>query len=187
MSGETIALASAPHPGRRLFAVIAAVAALALAGWLAFGGGGDTGPGAGTPQAAGVDQLRALSASVGHDVYWAGSPGAGGSIELTHAQDGRIYVRYLTGDGTVGDDRAQFTTVGTYPVPAALAALRRQARGRDAITRSLPAGGIAYLSTERPNSVYLAWPKSNYEVEVYDPSPKHALDLVLAGAIQPVR
>jgi hypothetical protein len=186
VTGDTIALSSPPRPGRRVIAVIATLAALALVAWLAFGRGGDSAALQGRPQAAGVDQLRALSASVGHDVYWAGSPGTGESIELTHAKDGRIYVRYLSGDGAVGDDRAQFTTIGTYPVPEALAALRRQARGPEAITRDLANGGFAYLSVDKPTSVYLAWPNSGYEVEVYDPSPKHALDLVLDGSIQPV-
>ncbi len=187
MTGETIAFRNFPHPGRRLAVVVAAVAALALVAWLAFGRSGDTSPEVGTPQAVGVEQLRALSASVGHDVYWAGSPAADASLELTHARDGRIYIRYLDAGSAVGDQTARFTTVGTYPVPAALSALRKQARGADAITRDLPRGGLAYLSTARPNSVYLAWPGSAYEVEVYDPSPKHALDLVLDGQVQPVR
>jgi hypothetical protein len=142
---------------------------------------------AGSPQGATAAQLRDLSASVGHDVYWAGSPAAGVELELTHQADGRIYVRYLTGDGRVGDARPRFTTIGTYPVPAALAALRRQAQQPTAITRSLPGGGLAYLDADRPTSVYLAWPGSDYEVEVFDPSPKRALDLVLAGAVVPVR
>ncbi len=187
VTGETIAVARTPYPVRRLIAVVATLALLAFAAWLAFGRDGGSGTAPGLPRAAGIDQLRALSASVGHDVFWAGSPRAGESLELTHAKDGRIYVRYLSGDGAVGDDRARFTTIGTYPVPAALAALRKQAQGPDAITRDLAGGGLAYLDAERPNSVYLAWPRSGYEVEVYDPSPKHALDLVLDGSIQPVR
>jgi hypothetical protein len=43
------------------------------------------------------------------------------------------------------------------------------------------------MSARHPTSVYLAWPGSRYEVEVFDPSPKHALDLVLSGAIVPIR
>ena len=187
MSGETLVLGQAPHAGRRLAGVIAALALLALGGWLLLRDDGGGSPQPGAPEAAGIDRLQELSASVGHEVYWAGAPAPGGELELTHQDDGRIYVRYLTGDGAVGDDRADFTTVGTYPVPGALAALRREAKGADAITRDLPGGGLAYLSAERPSSVYLAWPGSAYQVEVYDPSPKRALDLVLSGAIEPVR
>lgn len=148
---------------------------------------GDDDSAPGSPQAADVAQLRALSASVGHDVYWAGSPAADSELELTHQPDGRIYVRYLTGDGEIGDARSRFTTVGTYPVPTARAVLRREMRQPDAISRGLPGGGLAYLNSDHPTSVYLAWPGSDYEVEVFDPSPKRALDLVLAGKIAPVR
>jgi hypothetical protein len=140
-----------------------------------------------SPRAADGAELRELSSTVGHDVFWAGAPVSGQSIELTDQPDGRIYVRYLSGNGRVGDPRSSFTTIGTYPVRNPLAALRREARGPDAITRDLPGGGLAYLSLEHPTSVHLAWPGSGYEVEVYDPSPKHALDLVLSGAVEPVR
>jgi hypothetical protein len=172
--------------GRRVLVISAALVAVALLAWLLLDRD-DDGVDAGAPQASSAGRLRALSASVGHDVFWAGPPSRGEALELTHQDNGRIYVRYLSGDGKVGDDRAGFTTVGTYPVPGALAALRREARGPEAVTRDLPEGGFAYLGIDRPTSVYLAWPRSDYEVEVYDPSPKHALDLVLAGKIQPVR
>jgi hypothetical protein len=162
------------------------VLVLGLVAWLLLRDDGDSAA-AGSPETASATQLRDLSAAVGHDVYWAGDPTAGAELELTHQADGRIYVRYLTGDAEAGDERARFTTVGTYPVPAALSALRKQARQPAAITRTLPDGGLAYLDADRPTSVYLAWPGSDYEVEVFDPSPKRALDLVLAGAIAPVR
>ncbi len=172
---------------RQIAVAVVAIGALGLVVWLLLGddGGDSTAPG--SPEAVSAAQLRDLSASVGHDVYWAGDPAAGAELELTHQADGRIYVRYLSGDAEAGDARARFTTVGTYPVAAALAALRRQAQQPAAITRTLPDGGLAYMDADRPTSVYLAWPGSDYEVEVFDPSPKRALDLVLAGAIAPVR
>jgi hypothetical protein len=173
--------------GRSLVAGVVLVAVVGLLAWLLLGGDGDEPASVGAPRAAGVEQLRDLAASVGHDVYWAGPASVGAELELTHEADGRIFVRYLSDGGEVGDPRARFTTVATYPVPAALAALRKEADGPDAIIRTLPGGGLAYLNADQPTSVYLAWPGTGYEVEVFDPSPKHALDLVLAGAIVPVR
>jgi len=183
--------ATAPGPrrpgGRGVVAIaIVALLAIALLAWLLLCSEDEASTAPGLPRAADPAQLRALSASVGHDVYWAGSPAAGTELELTHQPDGRIYIRYLTGDGEVGDARSQFTTVGTYPVPAALSVLRREARQPQAITRDLPGGGLAYLNSDRPTSIYLAWPGSDYEVEVFDPSPKRALNLVLAGKVVPV-
>jgi hypothetical protein len=184
---------AAPAPGpertgswRPVVTALVAVVVLGLAAWLLLRDDGEGSREPGSPEAVSAAQIRDLSASVGHDVYWAGSQAAGTELELTHQADGRIYVRYLTGGAEVGDDRARFTTVGTYPVPAALAALRKQARGPAAITRTLPDGGLAYIDADRPTSIYLAWPGSDYEVEVFNPSPKRALDLVLAGAIAPV-
>jgi hypothetical protein len=175
------------RPGRRRIATaVVALLAVGLLGWVLLRGDDDAGPQAGEPQAADAQQLRELSASVGHPVYWASDPAAGAELELTHQADGRIYVRYLSDGAEVGDDRPGFTTVGTYPVPAAFAALSKEAKRPSAIVRDLPGGGLAYMSSERPTSVYLAWPGSDYEVEVFDPSPKHALDLVLRGKVAPV-
>lgn len=171
--------------GRLIFAVGAAIVAVAAIAFVVTGKGGSDSD-EDSPRSATAAELRDHVESVGHDIYWAGAPAPGETLEVTDQADGRIYVRYLSGDGTIGDERADFTTIGTYPVRNPLAALRREARGPDAITRDLPSGGFAYLSTERPHSIHLAWPGSAYEVEVYDPSPKHALDLVLSGAIEPV-
>jgi hypothetical protein len=185
-----VALASGPIRGktrRHLAVALVAALAAALAAWLLLRGGGEGPAAPESPETTSIERLRDVSASVGHDVYWAGSPAVGTALELTHQADGRIYVRYLTGNGEVGDARPRFTTVGTYPVQAALAALRKQAKQPAAITRKLPDGGFAYMSADHPTSVYLAWPRSGYEVEVFDPSPKRALELVLAGAIAPVR
>jgi hypothetical protein len=176
------------RPGRRRRTAVAVVVVLAvgLLAWLLLRSDDSASPESGAPRAADVQQLRALSASVGHPVYWAGGPAAGTELELTHQADGRIYVRYLSDGAEVGDERAGFTTVGTYPVPGAFAALGKAAKQPAAIVRDLPGGGLAYMSSKRPTSVYLAWPGSDYEVEVFDPSPKHALDLVLRGKVAPL-
>jgi hypothetical protein len=187
MSAAAAAIAPLGSRNRGLAIAAAVIAAVALAGLLfvAIGPGGSADQT--SPRSADGAELRELSSVVGHDVFWAGAPAAGESIELTDQPDGRVFVRYLSGGAEVGDSRADYTTIGTYPVRNPLASLRREARGPDAITRDLPGGGFAYLSLDQPTSVHLAWPGSSYEVEVYDPSPKRALDLVLSGAVQPVR
>jgi hypothetical protein len=164
------------------FVALVALSALSAALLLRDGSGSDAGP-----TSADAAQLRDLSDSLGNSIYWAGPPSRGTEIELTQATDGSVYVRYLDGAAEVGDRGASFTTVGTYSVPTAFAALSREARRPSAITRNLPGGGLAVMDLNRPQSVYLAWPGSGYEVEVFDPSPKRALDLVLSGAIAPVR
>jgi hypothetical protein len=135
---------------------------------------------AATPQS-----LRALSGSVGHPVYWAGSrPGT--TYELTHTSDGRIYIRYLPAGVKVGDRRPQ-PTVGTYPLRNALAAVKAIAKRSGERTSSVAGGGVAAVDSAHPTSVYVAFPGSNYQIEVFDPSPARARQLVASGRIVPVR
>ena len=49
-----------------------------------------------------------------------------------------------------------------------------------------PGGGLAVYSVEAPNNVYVAFPGSDVQVEVFDPRPKRALRLVTSGRVAPV-
>ena len=137
-----------------------------------------------TAQAISLAGLRALPASLGHPVYWAG-PRAGTTYELTQTPDGRVYVRYLTGGARVGSPLPSFLTIGTYVVPNAAAAVRTAAAQPGAI-RVPVSGGFGFYNRARPTSVYFAYPGSNIQVETYDPSAAVARQLVETGAIKPV-
>ena len=137
-----------------------------------------------TVQAISLAGLRALPASLGHQVYWASSR-AGTTYELTRTPDGRVYVRYLTGGARVGSPLPNFLTVGTYVVPNAAAAVRTAAAQPGAIRVPVP-GGFGFYNRARPTSVYFAYPGSNLQVETYDPSAAVARQLVETGAIKPV-
>jgi hypothetical protein len=164
---------------------VLAVLALAILGFLLLRGGSSAE--LGSPRSVDSAELRDLSRSLDQPVYWAGPTGTAGALELTETANGSVYVRYLHDGAVPGDARDRFTTVATYSVPDAFAALSREADRPTAVTRTLPNGGLALLDVRRPNSVHLAWPDSGYEVEHFDPSPKRALDLVLEGAVAPVR
>ena len=43
---------------------------------------------------------------------------------------GTVYIRYLPSGTNVGDPRARFLTVATYPFPGAYAAVAKTAEGR---------------------------------------------------------
>ena len=137
-----------------------------------------------TVQAISLAGLRALPASLGHPVYWAG-PRAGTTYELTKTPDGRVYVRYLTGGARVGSPLPNFLTIGTYVVPNAAAAVRTAAAQPGAV-RVPVSGGFGFYNRARPTSVYFAYPGSNVQVETYDPSAAVARQLVETGAIKPV-
>jgi hypothetical protein len=128
-------------------------------------------------------QLQALPGKVGHEVYWAGKK-TGYTYELTQTSQGNIFVRYLPAGAAVGDPRPNFLTVGTYPRRDAYTALKTLSTKQDSVSRKLANGGIAVYSKQRPSSVYAAYPKKGFQVEVYDPSPARARQLVFSGQLR---
>jgi hypothetical protein len=38
----------------------------------------------------------------------------------------------------------------------------------------------------KPNSVFVAYPGKNFEIEIYDPSPSKALRLAVSGQLKPL-
>jgi hypothetical protein len=179
-------------PGVRIGAVIAIALAAAFVVWLIVRGDDDSsststtqttaevGPVAATPAA-----LRALSNEVGHPIYWVG-PRQNRTYELTRTASGRIFIRYLPPGAEVGNRSASYTIVGTYPVEDALEVLQKLSTEPGEQSAPAPGGGLAVYSTSSPNNVYVAYPGSDLQIEVFDPSAKRALRLVTSGRVAPV-
>jgi hypothetical protein len=169
---------------RRLTAI--AVMALALALWGGCGGS-DSGSGeqasSGAAEIVGADSLRQIASDNATPIYWAGDQEDGTTLELSRPGRGRTYVRYLTGDAEAGDKRADFLTVSTYVQPNAVASLRRQGERSGGTISDAPGNATVYFDRKNPRSVYLAYPGTPVEVEVFDPSFKRALRLVDSGQI----
>jgi hypothetical protein len=187
-TGKKAESSPSKKPDVRLGAVLAGVLVLVVVGWLLFHDGGDDGSMEGGDEAiaASVDDLRSIADERSSPVYWAGQQ-EGTELEVTQAEGGdRVYVRYLTGDAEAGDQRADFLTIGSYAFKDADAALRKQAQAPGGVLRAAPGGGTVYYSEDRPQSVYVAYPGADVQVEVYDPDPQRALELVTGGQIVPV-
>jgi hypothetical protein len=137
------------------------------------------------PEAASLDRLRDLASSVDHPVYWAGEQ-PGGEYELTVENDGKIYIRYLAQGAPVGSRKVKSLTIGTYPFSDALGTLQVTARQPGAITDQTPDGGLVVSNDSNPNNVYVAYPGSDYQIEIYDPDARTALNLATSGAIEPI-
>jgi hypothetical protein len=174
-------------PEVRIGALVALAVIVGLVVWLVARGGDESAPtfSGGGATAASAEDLAALPAEVGHPVYWAG-PKRGYTYELTRTDDGRIYIRYLPAGVEIGSDQPKYLTVGTYPSQNALGTIRGLAKRLDAKTMRLRGGGAAVQDTKHPTSVYLAYPGSDNQIEVYDPSPVRALELVLSGGVIPL-
>jgi hypothetical protein len=168
---------------RRAAVVVAAVLVGVIA-YILINGGNDNGSGKHVV-ATDVAGVQKLASEQNHTPYWAG-PGGAQTFEWTDLPDGRIYVRYLTGGAQAGDPRARFLTVGTYPVGNGLAALHKAAKEPGSRTLKVKGGGWALVNRHTPTSVYLAYPGSKDQIEVFDPDPARALKLVTSGRIQPV-
>jgi hypothetical protein len=136
------------------------------------------------PTAASAKDLKDLARKLDHPVYWAG-PKRGYTYELTETPSGSVVIRYLPAGARVGDLRPRYLTVATYPFRSAHAAVARTARGAAAI--KLAHGGIGVVDPSYRKSIHLAFLGSDYQIEVFDPSPSVGRKLVASGAIAPVR
>jgi hypothetical protein len=184
----------------RIGAVVALAIAIAFVVWLVVRGNDNSSttsktttptPGKTTPKAretiraATPRSLRALARASGHPVYWAGvQPKV--KYELTQVTDGRIYIRYLPKGVKIGDRRAAYLIVATYPVPNAYKAVRTAAKESGAVTFHTKRGGLAVYNQSAATNVYLAYPGSKYQIEVFDPNPSRARQLVRSGTVRPI-
>jgi hypothetical protein len=173
---------------RRVVGAVVSAGLIAVTVILAFvggsGGGEETASGAGARIVSSADLTAALE-EVGHDIYWAGErPPA--QLELKEEPEGSVYLRYLPPGVEVGEREAAFLTVGSYPIADAFSATRNAAKADGAKLRHLPGGAIAFDNPQSEGSVYLAYPGSDVQVEVYDPTPGASMELVMSGVIRPV-
>jgi hypothetical protein len=175
----------------RVGAIVAVAIAVAFVVWLIVRGGDSNTASTTTngqavgPVATTEDELRSLSDELGHPLYWAG-PIPDQTYELTRTSDNRVFIRYLPKGVPVGIRQAAYTIVGTYPVDNAYKVLKTLAKKPDESSFSAPSGGFAVYSTTQANNVYLAYPGSNLQIEVYDPSPQKARGLITSGQVTAV-
>jgi hypothetical protein len=150
------------------------------------------------PKLTSADGLRRLSAAAAQPVYWIGEQPRT-KLELTRTATGRIFVRYLPVSAQIADPSLAYPFVATYRYPRALDAVRKAAGADGSLVRTLSGGGLAVQNRRGPElvkatrlplpspPVFLAYPGSDFLVEVYDRSTDRALELVSSGRVRPVR
>ncbi len=149
------------------------------------GGGSDESTPAqgGGPQIASPEEIAAVELS--HPIYWVGERN-GTSLELTVTDDERSYVRYLDEGVEAGDPAPGYLTVGTYPLENAAAALTSAAKNTEDTLGRSDDGAVLLISKSNPGSIYVAYPGTGYEIEVFSPDPAEALELASSGALEPI-
>ena len=115
----------------------------------------------------------------GWTIYWAGPRGAR-RVELRRTTEGYAVVRYLPAGVRLGATSPSALTVATYPACNAFRVLKARANGRE---MAGPGGSIILVDAARPRSVYIAFPKWPYEVEVYGATPEAALSIARSGDV----
>jgi hypothetical protein len=169
--------------GLRLRLALAAVLAVGLIVWLALRDDDDSASSATGAEIVSVDSLRdAATEPGGTPIYWAGEQ-EGAALELSRPDGDHTYVRYLTDGAEAGDPQPDFLTVSTYANADPVAALRRQGNQPGGVLGEAPGGATVYFSRNQPQSVYIAYPGIDVQIEVYDPDSKQALQLVNSGQI----
>jgi hypothetical protein len=161
---------------------IALIAAVVV--WLVRGN--DSSSTVGEPEIVTATQLSEFAADNGAPVYWLGER-RNESYELTDTPSGRVYIRYLTGGAEVGDERANFVTVATYPDGDGIATLRKAAHERKGSKLGkTDDGAVLLIDPTSPVNAHLAYPGANLQIEVYSPVPGEALRLAARGDVQKV-
>jgi hypothetical protein len=136
------------------------------------------------PTAASPADLKSLAGSLGHPVYWAGRK-KGYTYELTRTSNDQVYIRYLPPGVAVGAS-PPYLTVATYPFQGAFSAIISLGKQKNAVTLTLANGGRAVIDPAHPKSIHLAYPGSDFQVEVFDPSPARARRVVESGKVSAV-
>ena len=138
----------------------------------------------GEPEVVTAPQLSELAADTATPIYWVGER-EGVDYEVSETSSGRVYVRYLEAGAKAGDERAEFLTVGTYPSPNAVVALRRAARTlRNAELGRTDDGAVLLIDPSSPNNAHLAYPGTDLQIEIFSSEPGEALRLASRAQVQ---
>lgn len=132
-------------------------------------------------------ELISTVADLGIDVYWAG-PVKGARYTLAVPADGQAYVRYLPNGEGLNDTEANYVVIATYVTPDAFAATQAAGNQTNGVTFINVQGAAVYYSKETQTNVYVAYPNIDFQIEVFSPIAKTALDIASTqGALRLVK
>lgn len=167
-----------------VIAVVAVVAlVLSLTGSLPWGREptADSTPVAGRPAFVTEQELRDFGDTHG-PVYWAG-PKDGVNYELTQADSGAVFVRYVPENQKVGS-ATEDLTVATYPQTDGYGMLEQSAEAENMGSQTTQTGALVVVNSDTPLSTYFSFPDAAFQVEVFSPNDGESQELVLAGSIE---
>jgi hypothetical protein len=119
-----------------------------------------------------TDAVKKLGATV----YWAG-PVKDAKYTLSVPGDGQAYVRYLPNGKGIEDTAPNYVVIATYATANAFEATQSAANSTSGVTFINPEGAAVYYNKSVPTNVYVAYPGKNYQIEIFDPIAKTALEI----------
>jgi hypothetical protein len=129
-------------------------------------------------------ELVAAVKKLGISVYWAG-PVKGAKYTLAVPSDGQAYVRYLPNGQGINDTNPNYVVIATYKTDKAFDATQAAGNQSNGVTFVNANGAAVYYNKTTPTNVYVAYPGQNYQIEIFDPIAKTALDIASkSGALK---
>jgi len=130
-----------------------------------------------------IDAVKQL----GVDVYWAG-PVSGAKYTLAVPAEGQAYVRYLPNGDGLTDTQPNYVVIATYTTTDAFRATQAAGNQSNGVTFINAEGAAVYYNKDTPTNVYVAYPNLNYQIEVFNPIAKTALEIASKqGALRLVK
>jgi hypothetical protein len=132
-------------------------------------------------------ELKSVVMNLNSVIYWAG-PLENAKYTLNVDEAGAAFIRYLPNGDGANDTEKKYLTVATYKVNAAFDAVKAAGNEQDGIGLITADGAAVYYNKNSASNVYLAYPGQDLQIEVFDPTPGRALQLVnTTGLLKPVR
>lgn len=131
-------------------------------------------------------ELRQIVSELGQTIFWAG-PMTNARYTL-NVNDTASFVRYLPEGEGADDTSMNYLIIATYAINGAFDAVRSAGNEQEGILITNSDGAAVYYNKSAPNNIYLAYPNSNFQIEIFDPSDERALQVATnPGLIQPIR
>jgi len=121
-------------------------------------------------------QLREVIAKNKLTAYWSG-PETNALYSLIANANGQVFVRYLTNGQGLSDTSAKYRVIASYPQANAYSVTQAAGNQANAISFINADGAQVFYSKSYSTNVYLAFPESQYEIEIFDPGSGVALGL----------
>lgn len=121
-------------------------------------------------------ELKDVVAQLKTSVYWAGALD-GAKYTINASTPGQIYIRYLPDGNGVNDTSPKYRVIATYIEKDAYTSTLAAGNEVDGVSFTTPEGTVVHYNKSIATNVYTAFQGKNYQIEVFDPSPKIALEI----------